>query len=283
MHHPFRTGLLLLMILAVTACGKSEEATPEGTDPDKNASAAGGKLDCPDCDPEGANAFKQAGFTTRFYKTGDSWFVAWRYFQRNDMNKVEQFKGADQMTQRIEITPMYLFRYDVLEVRKDQVGGVNREVATIQITQAADPDLDSFGQATEKLGQERLDAHEHMLVFEIDDLLRPISETLFSNLYPNGQVVFNDLESSLKTGSNLFPKTIPRIYAHQGSEGTPELAQELNDVAQQTYPDFAKQTYRHFSFDDTGDEVYWRDGDVWPFYVRTLEGEGVLIRQNLAN
>jgi hypothetical protein len=283
MHHPFRTGLLLLLIMAVAACGKSDGTTEEATGPQKTKSVADQKLDCPDCDPTGANAFKQAGFTTRFYKAGDSWFVAWRYFQRNDMNMVEQFKGADQETQRLEITPMYLFRYDVLDIRTDQVDGVNREIATIQITQAADPDLESFGQTKQELGQERLDSHEHMLVFEMDDLLRPISETMYSRLYPNGQVVFNDLKSSLKTGSNLFPKTIPRVYANKGAEGTPELPAELNNVAQQMDPNFTKQTYRHYSFDDTGDQVYWRDGDVWPFYVRTLEGEGVLIRQNLAN
>ncbi len=284
MHHPFKTGLLLLLILAVAACGKSEGTTEETT-PEEKTPVAGGKLDCPDCDPEGANAFKQAGFTTRFYKTGDSWFVAWRYFQKNDMNmrEVEQFKGVEQVDDRVEITPMYLFRYDVLEVRTDQVGGVNREVATIQITQAADPDFDSFGQAKQDIGQDRLDQHEHMLVFEMDDLLRPISETLYSNLYPNGQVTFNDLKSSLKTGSNLFPKTIPRVYATKGAEAPIALPAELDSVAQQVDQHYTKQTYKHYSFDDTGDQVYWRDGDVWPFYVRTSEGEGVLVRMNLAN
>lgn len=230
-----------------------------------------GKGDCPDCDPGGGSAFEQTGMAERFYRTGDSFLVAFRFDHRSDMART-----APELTpDRTAASEVYLFRYRVLGVTRNVFDRVMREVAEIEVTQAAPVDhADLFA-------PDRVDEHEPRLVFTLNDLLEPIEETLFNSEYPDGYTVEVNQKSSLNTGSSVYPHTIPRLLVQGSGSATPEVPADLADILAVFDPGWAGRTFERYDFDN-GDVVFWARGDLWPFFIRTGQGVGVLIRQDLA-
>ena len=259
----------LVMLFAVPGC--SDEGGISTT-------LSGGKADCPDCDPSGPNAFIQAGFSSRFYAAGDTFYVGWRYFDHNDMDK--SLRLADE---RVTMSDFYLFKYDVVSVHERIVDRTRRQVATIRISQAFPSQVSEFAGASVLFANHQLTRHQYMLTFEMDDLLRPISETLYSKQFPNGRTVQSDLDSTLNGNSDLFPRIIPRIYKSQGTDALVQLPDELHQLAKTFVPAYENQVMRQFEFKDNGDIVFWRNGDLWPFFTRTKQGEGILLFQKLVN
>jgi hypothetical protein len=223
----------------------------------------------------------------KFYAPGDSWSVAYQFKQRNDMARealtVEQMPEDPselQMVQedlKVELTEPFLFSYSVGKVEKRVLEGVERQVATLRVTQAAVADPTFFS-------QQRADTHELALEFELDDLLRPVAETFFNAEYPHGKTVPVDKVSSLSgldSGSSLYPHVVPRLLTQAVEAAAPAMTPELEQVADGKLPGWRGNVYRKYQFDN-GDVVYWAAGQVWPFFVDSAQGYGLLVEHTLA-
>lgn len=272
---PTRRTLIILvgaLALALGACGSSGDTDSPGGGGDTPAGAAA-KADCPDCDPAGPNAFVQTGIGSGFYTVGDHWQVAFRYVHKPMAERrADVFLGTD-----VADSEAFLFEYDVTGVSQQVFDNVQREVATIEITQGtpAGPDGDLFT-------PERIDTYEHKVVFRMNDLLDPTSEKLFNREYPHGKLVHLDQKSSLQMGASLFPRTIPRLLVSGAVDApAPELPADLEDIADAMVDGWRTRTYKRYTFDN-GDLAYWtQDSDqYWPFYVRNVQGHGVLVGWN---
>lgn len=265
---PQWAGLWAIAVVAA-ACASSQgpaTAPPIGGEPKIT-----GKGDCPDCDPSGGSAFVQTGMAERFYRAGDTFEVAFRFDHRSDMAMAAPELAFDRKV----ASEVYLFRYRVLGVTKNVFDRVMREVADIEVTQGTPADhADLFA-------PDRVDGHEPKLVFTLNDLLDPIEETIFNSEYPDGYTVEVNQKSSLNSGSSVYPHTIPRILVQGSGAGVPEVPADLADILAVFRPDWASREYQRYDFDN-GDVVYWARGDLWPFFIRTSQGVGVLIRQDLA-
>jgi hypothetical protein len=282
-------GLALGLLVAFSA-GCSDEGS--GTN-DPGQAAPAKKGDCPDCDEAGPGAFVQAGIASRFYAPGDTWQVAWQFHQRADMSKAptlnvdedELALGPGPEAAR-SVSEVFLFDYAVTGVSRrvfpiEGGAGVQREVATVEIV----PGAPSGTAHPEVFSAQEIGRFEHKFVFEMNDLLEPVAETLFNRQYPNGLRIEVDSVSRLQTGSSLFPHTVPRVLVQPGYEpgAAIEMSPEVEAAADAFAPGWRDRTYRKYTFEDLGeaegrrDVVYWADGELWPFYVRSLEGQGVLI------
>jgi hypothetical protein len=106
-------------------------------------------------------------------------------------------------------------------------------------------------------------------------------EVSFTTRYPHGNEVDLDSKSSLKTGSSLFPRTIPRILTTGTDTPAPALPGDLEDVADALDPAWRDATYKRYEFEN-GDVAYWSTGrgHLWPFYTRTAQGHAVLVSWN---
>jgi hypothetical protein len=263
-----RTVALLTAALAFSAFSACGELTKTTDDP-----GAAAKADCPDCDPAGPNAFIQAGVADSFYTASSTWQVAYRFNETPLTNKTPDIFLPEEETQ----SEAFLFEYRVVGLKKDVFNNVLRDVVTIEVTQGA-----ATGTYGDLFDPSRVDGFEKKVVFEMNDLLDPIRETVFTSDYPNGKTVELDSASSLTTGGSTYPRTIPRLLAAGGIDApAPSLPVDLMDIADAMNPTWAEQSYKKYVFDN-GDQVYWTkgNGDLWPFYVRTQRGEGVLVRFN---
>lgn len=257
--------------LFAAACASSQGSgggspVPGGSEPKITA-----KGDCPDCDPSGGSAFQQTGMAERFYRAGDTFYVAFRFDHRLDM----AMTAPEISLERKAASEVYLFRYRVLGVTKNVFDRVMREVAEIEVTQATPTEH------AELFAPDRVDEHEPRLVFTLNDLLDPIEETIYNSEYPNGYTVEVNQKSSLNTGSSVYPHSIPRILVQGSGTGAPEVPPDLADILAVFHPTWTEREFQRYDFDN-GDVVYWAKGDLWPFFIRTSQGVGVLVRQDLA-
>ena len=271
--------LVLLMAAAALAFACGEEQASEV--PGKKV----GKGDCPDCDPHLGSAFEQAEMGLRFYLTGDAWQVAYQFKVRNDMAREAlryqqlpddptEFAQVQQDLQ-VSVSDVFLFDYRVQKVDDRVIDNVKRGVALLSVEQ---------GTASSALySQDRLDTHEFKLEFEMDDLLRPLREIYYNRQYPNGKTIEVDQESSLSgldSGSNLFPHTVPRVLTSGADSEAPAMTPELEAIADAQLPDWRTAKYRKFQFAN-GDLVFWAEGALWPFFVDSQQGYGLLVSQTL--
>ncbi|MGM0574246.1 MAG: hypothetical protein ACQEXJ_00745 [Myxococcota bacterium] len=270
MHDRLAALLLALAAVGFTACGEDTTTQPAE---EQEEPAAGVKTDCPDCDPAGPGAFEQTGVGDRFYAEGDHWQVAFRYVHEPMAEKRgDVFLGED-----VADSEVFLFDYRVLRTDRDAFGDVLRDTATVEITQAT-PD----GPHADLFSPERIDRFEHKVVFRLNDLLEPIAETIYDRNHPHGKRVRLDGESSLGAGASLYPRTIPRLLVEGAVDApAPDLPVDLADVADAMDPAWRDATYQKYVFDN-GDVVYWPRGrgHLWPFFVRTSQGAGVLVSWN---
>ncbi|MBM4387412.1 MAG: hypothetical protein FJ088_06700, partial [Deltaproteobacteria bacterium] len=161
-------------------------------------------------------------------------------------------------------------------VTKDIFENVMREVVEIEITQA-----NPSGENADLFSPVRLDQHEYKLAFTMNDLLDPLTETFFNTEYPNGNTVEVTQKSNLNTGSSLYPHTVPRALVNGTKNALPPLLPpDLEDIASYFVPGYKEGEYFKFAFDN-GDSVYWAKGSLWPFYVATAQGEGILVKETL--
>ena len=282
-------GLMIVLGLVASGCGDTQQAS-EG----KETTAVAGKGDCPTCDEAGPGAMIQAGISDKFFAQGDQWQVAYQFNQRHDMAmdtvlKVpeEELPAGYGVQSGRDRSPLFLFQYGVNSVHRqifelEEGGSVEREVATIEVT-PGDVQKSPF---SELFVQESFTQMEQKLEFELNDLLDPVSETMFTREYPNGKRIPLSTKSRLKTGSSIFPHTVPRALLNPGY--TPgqsiELSPELTSAADAFDPKWRERVYLTYRFDDVGeaegrgDLVYWAQGFQWPFYVKTDQGAGVLLR-----
>lgn len=279
---------LMLMLLAAAQFGCSG-SSEETEDPGLKVA----KGDCPDCDPAGPSAFEQANMGLRFYVPGDNWKVAYQFKVRSDMMheglKAQQLPEDPselpmiQEERRVEVSQPYLFGYYVSKVdsRKFHVDGGNdvmRDVALVRVEQGVPTDANLYS-------MQRLDTHEFALEFELDDLLRPQSETYYNTEYPHGRSVEVDQESSLSgldRGSSTFPHTVPRVLTTSVESAAPAMTPELEAIADATVPGWRGATYLKYEFAN-GDLVFWAKGQLWPFFVDSVQGYGLLVEHVLAS
>lgn len=256
--------LALAFPMLTTACDKGDE--PEL--PTDGLSSV--KSDCPDCDPAGPNAFIQAGVATGFYHPGLRWRVAFRY----DHTPLAEKRGTVFLGEDEASSEAFLFDYTVLATDKAIVNNVLRETATIEVSQATD--LGPFG---DLFSPERMDSYEYRVEFTMNDLLEPMTEKVYTRRYPNGKRVRLDSKSSLRTGASVFPRTIPRLMVSSSFDApAPTLPSDLRDAVDLMDPSWSSTAYKKVIFEN-GDVVYWAQGreQYWPFYVKTRQGEGVLV------
>lgn len=287
-----RTRWLAVLALAA-GCAAGEEAAGPAWGGSGGGGPAG-KADCPDCDAGGPGALVQAGLADRFYGVGEQWQVAWQFTQRGDHEK-QPVLHVDPLDLPLEDSAIagrsqsevFLFDYAVtaVETRPFEIPGgrVQREVATVEIT-PGDPQGTAH---PEVFSQQRLGRFEPKFRFEMNDLLEPVAETLFTRSHPNGLRIEVDRVSRLQTGSSLFPHTVPRVlvtpkkaFGDDLAEGmTPEVAAAADAFA----PGWRTRAFNLYTFEGVGeaegqaDVVAWAQGDMWPFYVRTDQGQGVLV------
>jgi hypothetical protein len=300
------THILVTALLATTlGCAGAQSGDDSGGSTGQTA-----KGDCPDCDLAGPGALVQAGVADRFYVPGDAWKVGFQFNQRSDMNMnlvlnvpESDLEFGDRTQSATNRTDVFLFDYRVTGLHQDvfepnAYTKVKRDVAEIEVT-AGHPSTVPAG----LVSNQDIGAFEHKVVFEMNDLLDPVSETIYSRRYPNGRKVELDHKSRLKTGSSAFPHTIPRVLVNEtgyinGAEI--QLSPELEALANATRPGWRNEVYFVFTFntaemwvDEEGvikldvnfigepagyrDVVYWAIGDLWPFYVRNDQGAGVLV------
>lgn len=273
-------AILIFALAALGACSSDDGGLKE-EDPGKVVA----KGDCPDCDPAGPGAFEQANMGLRFYMAGDAWQVAYQFKIRNDMAR--EALRADQLPddptefamvqedRQVTISDVFLFDYEVLTLDKRNIDNVMRDVARIHVEQGISNSA--------QFSQERLDTHEFALEFELDDLLRPLTETFFNREYPHGKRVEVDHVSSLsglESGPSLYPHIVPRVLTAGAEAEAPALTPELEAVANDRVPGWQDNSYRKYEFAN-GDLVYWAEGQLWPFYVDCKQGYGLLIGQTL--
>ena len=298
---------ILVTALLATALGCAG-AQSDGNNAGDSGQAAKG--DCPDCDLAGPGALVQAGITDRFYAPGDSWKVGFQFNQRSDMNMnlvlnvpESDLELGDSVQSATNRTDVFLFDYQVTSLRQDvfepnAYTKVKRDVAEIEVTAGHPSTVPAGLVSTQDIG-----AFEHKVVFEMNDLLDPVSETIYSRRYPNGLKVELEHKSRLETGSSPFPHTIPRVLVNEtgyinGAEIN--ISPELEALADATRPGWRSEVYFVFTFnnaetwvDEEGvvklnvnfigepagyrDVVYWAPGDLWPFYIRNDQGAGVLV------
>ena len=282
-------GIALWLAVGMVAC--APEATQESGGME---TLSGAKGDCPTCDEAGPGAMEQAGISERFYVKGDAWIIAYQRTSRHDMAmepvlNVEESElplGAGVQSNR-DRTPLFLFNYQVDRVYRSlfpTLGGkdVLREIASIIAT----PGDATNAPVAELFIHDDFTQLEPKLAFEMNDLLDPISETLYSKEYPNGKRIPLAGKSRLRTGSSIFPHSIPRaLVAPTYVLGKSiEISPELETVLDVTNPDWREKTYLSYRFEglgeveSQGDKVYWEPGTLWPFLIETDQGTGVLLR-----
>jgi len=282
-----------VVLTSTVACqDMAESQTSQGDEVGLTAA----KGDCPDCDDAGPGAMIQAGLADRFYAEGDRWMVAYQFNRRHDMSREVVLKVAEEelplnsgVQSARDKSPLFLFSYGVKSVHKQVFEAkegmqVERDVATIEIKPGSTEGL----RARELFVTEKFNQIEKKLEFEINDLLDPVSETIFTRSYPNGKRIKLTHKSRLRTGSSIFPHTIPRALVSPGY--TPgadlKLSAELEAAADAYVPEWRQQVYFTFRFDGVGEEegqndlVYWAAGDLWPFYIETEQGAGLLLGFN---
>ena len=274
------SALLIVVLVALWGCSADDGGLKDDTQ------LKVGKGDCPDCDPHGGSAFEQADMGLRFYAVGDAWKFAWQFKVRNDMARealtVDQLPDDPsefpmvQEDRQVSISAPFLFEYSVLKVDQRKLDNVIRDVARIRIEQAAGATADLYS-------QDRLDRHEFALEFELDDLLRPLRETFFNRQYPHGKVI--EVEkisalSGLESGPSLFPHVVPRVLVADAADAAPAMTPELEAIADAQSAGWRDASYRKYEFAN-GDLVYWAKGQVWPFYMDTQQGFGLLVSQTL--
>ncbi len=285
--------LLALALPAFVAACASDGADKTDSTPEGESTINPGKADCPDCDPAGPGAFEQAGIGETFYKVGDHWELAVVFTQtplhekRDDIFLAQQAKIGDVVYGDVIQTEAFLFDYavsgtdsDVFTIEQGEGHSlVMRELATVEITQAV---VSSADPGEQHLSMDRLDTYEYKVEFVMNDLLEPISETVYSRNYPNGRTVELDQKSQLKTGASLFPRTIPRILTSGVDTVAPELPADLAAIADSRDASWRDATYKMYEFDN-GDVTYWSvgRGQLWPFYSKTRSAEAVLVGWNL--
>ena len=272
-----RTFISLTSALVILA-GCSEESptvvnsNPAGTS--ATGSSAGGKEDCPDCDPAGPDAFTQAKLGVRWYKPGDKWFVAFQFSQRAEAHREEVFLA----NKRVE-TPVFLFQYAAVKATKGTFQNQVRDIIEIAVTQA---DPSALGAAADLFDAERLDRHQRKLHFRMNDLTDALDVTYFSREYPHGRTVRAPSKANFAVGSSLFPVNVPRLLVNAPKVVAPVLSADLQVVANALVPGWRDKSYNRYDFEN-GDVVFWGTGDLWPFYVENQQGAGLLVNQALAN
>lgn len=263
---PFFVGSTVAAALALSAAGCGESG-----DKPIDPTVKSAKNDCPDCDPAGPNAFVQSGIGDGFYHVGDTWMVAVSYRQSPLAEKSDVFLGQDVRT-----SDVYAFQYEVTALDKQVRQDVLRETAEVAITE-----VQPGGEQGDFFAQERVDQLEKKVVFELNDLLEPTRETVYSEDYPHGKTVELDSTESLQTGASLFPRTIPRLLVNGAPSPAPVVADDLKDVVDSMLPEWQTWEFAKYAFDN-GDTVYWAKGQgfLWPFYAETAQGATVLVKWN---
>lgn len=290
-----KTRAIWWTVAALALSGCAGDAATEPAGPTSEQTPNGGKADCPDCDDAGPAALIQAGLAGRFYTTGETWQVAWQFTQRGD-HEMQPVLHVDPMDLPAEdsaiaartMSDVFLFDYAVQAVDEriftsKEGKRVKRQVATIDIT-PGDPAATAHA---EVFSAQRIGRFEPRFRFEMNDLLDPVAETLYTRQHPNGLRVEVDQVSRLQTGSSLFPHTVPRVLTTAnkafGDDFAAAMSPDVAAAADAFAPGWRARVYNRYSFDGQGeaagqgDVVYWAKGDMWPFYVKTEQGEGVLI------
>jgi hypothetical protein len=276
--------LLLALTVAFVGCGSDDGGTKE-----EGPGLTVAKGDCPDCDPAGPGAFEQADMGLRFYMGGDRWQMAYQFKLRDDMAR-ETLRNADlpddptdfamvQEERQVHVSDPFLFEYSVLKVDKRVIDNVQRDVCRIRVEQSET--------ATAQFSQDRLDSHEYALEFEMDDLLRPVREIFYNRQYPHGKMVEVDKESSLSaldSGSNLYPHMVPRVLTTgdtvKGTDIAPLMTPEMEAIANELAAGWLNDDYTRYEFAN-GDVAFWAKGKLWPFYMNSQQGYGLLVGQTL--
>ncbi len=279
----------LVIALALGGCNESSSSNSNGSNSEEKGAGApvelggkggvnaGFKADCIDCAEDGDNAFVQLGLGSRFYKAGDSWQVA--YQLRSDSRV--QMQQLDLLQKVDPDVGMVVLDFKVLDTSTRSIGGNERATARIEITQGEG--RGSMGQLIQ--GKEiRVDEQATKIVLELDDLLRPVSVTEFGGAYPNGQTRQLDPREALRDLDSAFPYVVPNAYLNAPQVDLPELSETLGKMALVASPDYAAPSYFHFDLKGRGlesaEQVYWAEGDLWPFLVETPYATGVLVSQS---
>ena len=135
-----RLTLTMALAAALTlGCSSSE---PETIDPNNTGTAAAGKADCPNCDPNGPSAFEQAEIGARWYSPGDKWTVAFQFLNRGEMSH-EDFLLPTKNDQWVQ-SGVFLFQYEALRALEPSPETGDRAGIEISVEQA-DPDAAGFG------------------------------------------------------------------------------------------------------------------------------------------
>ncbi|MCA9522205.1 MAG: hypothetical protein KC609_14595 [Myxococcales bacterium] len=261
-----KLGWLVLSLLVALAwgCSKKESSTTGTT--------TGGKLDCPDCDPKGPNAFVQTGLGDQFYTTGETFKVAFRRLEQNFLTNRESLSNEPGVKLLANVSSeIHLFSYKVVGLRKQDINNVLRDVVKLEITQATPP-------ANLGFSNERVDGFEKKLELEMDDLLYLVSVTRYTRTYPLGLTVAAGTNQPVNLPGSVFPAFVPdaSVAGVERSGGDIPLDTAFKPIADNMQPGWSSKSYLYFEL-GTNEIVFWQKGHKWPFYIRNNHGETLLV------
>lgn len=261
-----KLGLIVLSLLVALAWGCSKKSSTT------NGQTSGGKLDCPDCDPAGPNAFVQTGLGDQFYTQGESFKIAFRRLEKNFLTSRESLSNEPgvQLVANVS-SQIHLFGYTVTGLRKQDINNVVRDVVKFQITQATPPENLGFS-------PERVDGFEKKLELEMDDLLYMVSVTRYTSTYPLGLTVVAGTNQPVNLPGSVFPAFVPdaSVKGVERSGSDIPLDTAFKQIADSMQPGWQSKTYLYFEF-GANEIVFWQKGHKWPFYIRNDHGESLLV------
>lgn len=273
------SGLLALGLLACSGKG-----TPADVGSKEDAFEGDLKADCLDCDPADLrSAFEQASLgRDGFYRKGTTWTVAWQF--REDRSFEKHILGPDEVRPAASLGDLFVFDYRVDEVSRRIIGDHRRDVAHIQITQTAE-----LGPFAGLAATDRLDTDTFQIDLLMDDLFRPVEKVYYDRAHPHGRRVGRSALGRVRSAMDPFPADVPDVtVADTATAPLPAVTPEMKAIGAKAAElgwlaaDWDTRTdLRHFDLEGANGsaEVWWAPGDLWPTYVRTHRGEGILVRQ----
>ena len=187
------------------------------------------------------------GLSRRFYEAGETWKVS--FTPSDELDRINNGDPQDYVSVPFKAT---LFEFKVLKVDSDRV-------ATIEVRQA-------------KNGAP-VDARVDHVVLKINDQFHIVSkQVIYRDAHPSVTLLSNGQEN-ISTGFTAYPIELPNIASTVGvplKDVPKELKSDVKGALDFQTQDLYARTIR----------TIWRDGDVWPLYVKNSAGVSMLLSQS---
>lgn len=202
-----------------------------------------------------SSAIAVLGLRQRFYQTGDAWSVA---YTPSDNPDVRRSSSPAELV-AVKRKPVY-FDYKV-------VGIDAQRLARIEVRQRVGEN--------EMAIDSRID---HMILVVNPQFVTVRKEVHFRDGRPAAVMATNG-QANVSTGFSAYPVDLPTLNGSEG-ETLRDVPSELKKIS-----DFDAKRALDFHANDLYARpvrAIWRDGDLWPIYVKTPAGTAILVSSAVA-